>query len=423
MFIKEYLLRPFTLADIEFAKDFWEMHGEPFNFDGAKYIYDQYGGYLPVTIQAVKEGTNIETSNVLVQLRNNGGEKTSWITNFLETSLLRGVWYPTSIATLSFMCKKIIYNALQLTADNPDAEILFKLHDFGFRGVSSWESAAIGGCAHLVNFMGSDTVAGVLAARNYYNEKMAGFSIPASEHSTITSWGPGMEAEAFLNMINRFGGKGKLYACVSDSYDIWNAVENIWPSLKDAIIEKGGTLVVRPDSGNPVAVVAGVIERLMSKFGWTENSKGYRVLPEYIRVIQGDGIDEESIRDILQELQFRKISASNVAFGMGGALLQHLNRDTLRFAMKCNSIKRNGSWQDVSKNPVTDSGKVSKAGRLALIKIDPEKEGRRGEPYFKTIREDELGDRENCLETVFENGELMREQSFSEIRELAASSL
>ena len=423
MFLKDYLSHPFTKEDIDEADDFWKMHGLPFCKDGAEYILDNYGGYLPIRIQAVKEGTVLETGNVLVQIINTD-PKCYWLTSFLETALLRAVWYPTTIATNSFMCKKVILNALELTSDNPMEEINFKLHDFGARGVSSYESAALGGCAHLVNFMGSDTTPGVLAARKYYGMEMAGYSIPASEHSTITSWGKFNELDAFKHMVDVFSGEGKLYACVSDSYDIWNAVEVLWPSLKERIIAKGGTLVVRPDSGNPIAVTSGVIERLMSKFGYSINSKGYKVLPNYIRVIQGDGVDEESIKDILQELQFRKISASNIAFGMGGALLQHLDRDTLKFAMKCSNIIINGKEHDVFKQPITDQMKHSKKGRLALIKVNPNHNGQEGTPYFKTIREDEIQeDQLNQLEDVFFNGNLCREQSFIEIRNLANEGL
>lgn len=422
MFVKQYLMNPITKEDILFAKEFWGSHGEPFIQD-CEYILNEYGGYFPVEIEAVREGTILETENVLVQIKNTD-PRAFWVTSFLETALLRAIWYPTTVATNSFMCKQTIKNYLDLTSDNPEQEIMFKLHDFGFRGVSSWESAAIGGAAHLVNFMGTDTVAGIFAAREFYNEKMAGFSIPASEHSTITSWGADNELAAFENMIDQFGGEGKLYACVSDSYDIWDAVENKWPSLKEKIISKGGTLVVRPDSGNPVAVVSGVIERLMSQFGFIVNSKGYRVLPDYIRVIQGDGVEESSIRDILQELQFRKISATNIAFGMGGALLQHLTRDSLRFAMKCNAARVNGQWRDVYKQPITDQMKVSKRGRLALLHVQPELEGRRGPSYWKTIREDQCPtSNSNRLEMVYRNGELLRDQSFAEIRQLASESL
>lgn len=423
MFLKQYLSKPFTKEDVEFAEDFWKDHGLPFNGESARYILDAHGGYLPVKIQAVREGTVLETENVLVQVVNTD-PKAFWVTSFLETALLRAIWYPTTVATNSFMCKKIIKNALDLTADNPDLEIAFKLHDFGARGVSSYESAAIGGCAHLVNFMGSDTTPGVFAAREFYGAEMAGFSIPASEHSTITSWGRTGEVQAFLNMIEQFGGPGKTFACVSDSYNIWDAVEIKWPMIKSQLIKSKGVLVVRPDSGNPVAVVSGVIERLMSQFGYKTNLKGYRVLPDYIRVIQGDGIDETSIRDILQELQFRKISASNIAFGMGGGLLQHLNRDTLRFAMKASEIHLCSEVREIYKDPITDQNKRSKRGRLALVKVDPESEGRQGPVYYKTIREDDIKPWElNALETVYLNGEILREQSFDEIRNLAASAL
>jgi nicotinamide phosphoribosyltransferase len=408
--MKQYL-RPITQEDIKFATEFWKMHGEPFNVEGANYILEKYNGYLPVKIQAVKEGSVVETGNVLVQITNTD-PNCAWIVGYLETALLRAIWYPTAVATNSYMCKRVINNSLQKTADNPEAEILFKCHDFGFRGVSSWESAAIGACAHLVNFMGTDTVAGIMYARQFYNEEMAGFSIPAAEHSTVTTWPS--EEDAFRNMIKQFG--NGLYAVVSDSYDIYNACENLWPSLKEEIDKAGGTLVVRPDSGNPVVVVSNVLNILMRKFGYTVNSKGYKVLPNNIRIIQGDGVDETSIRDILQELEYQKISASNIAFGMGGALLQHLDRDTLRFAMKCSEIQIGDKVKDVYKDPATDQNKKSKKGRLALLQ---DKEGR-----YITVREDSLDDiMENKLEVVFENGKILREQSFKEIRELANSTL
>ena len=47
-----------------------------------------------------------------------------------------------------------------------------------------------------------------------------------------------------------------------------------------------GPLVIRPDSGDPPTVVVKVLEILGSKFGTTINSKGYKILPDYLRVIQ-----------------------------------------------------------------------------------------------------------------------------------------
>jgi len=185
-FIKEYLLEPITQADIDVADEILTAHGEPFNRAGWQYILDQHKGFLPLVIRAVPEGTVVPVSNVLATVENTDPE-CFWLTTYLETALLRAVWYPTTVATQSKSIKKVIQHYLEMTGD--PTTISFKLHDFGARGVSSMESAGIGGAAHLVNFMGSDTITGVLYAREYYGAGVAGFSIPAAEHSTITSWG------------------------------------------------------------------------------------------------------------------------------------------------------------------------------------------------------------------------------------------
>ena len=223
-FIKEYLSKPITNKQIEFAKMFAAKHGEPFNYEGWKYILEKYNGMMPVKIRAVREGTVIPTHNVMFTIENTD-PKCFWLTSYLETALLRALWYPSTVATISFLAKKIIHRYLQETADNADAEVNFKLHDFGARGVSSLESAAIGGSAHLVNFLGSDTISGILYAMEYYDADVCGFSIPASEHSTMTALGPDGEYEQFDRMVEAYSGKGKLFACVSDSYNIYKAVD------------------------------------------------------------------------------------------------------------------------------------------------------------------------------------------------------
>src|SRR5688572_21154557 len=131
------------------------------------------------------------------------------------------LWYPITVATQSWHIKKLILEYLSETSDNALDELPFKLHDFGARGVSSRESAGIGGMAHLVNFKGSDTIEGVRFANHYYGSKMAAFSIPAAEHSTITMWGREREYDAYRNMVRQFAKPGALFACVSDSYDLW----------------------------------------------------------------------------------------------------------------------------------------------------------------------------------------------------------
>ncbi len=414
-YLKEYLSHRVTVDEVERAKSFYAAHGEPFNYEGWMYIARDLKGKLPVRIRAVHEGTVVPTHNALVTIESTD-PKVFWIVSWLETSLLRSVWYPVNVATRSRTIKKIILEALNESSDDPAGEISFKLHDFGSRGVSSQESAMIGGAAHLVNFMGSDTVVGILCANEYYNSPMSGFSIPAAEHSSITSWGKENEVDAYRNMLKQFAKPGALVACVSDSYDLWNAITNLWgTALKQEVIDSGAVLIVRPDSGNPPEVVLKSLQLLDEKFGHTVNSKGYKVLNN-VRVIQGDGINEHSIKEIIKTFLAEGYSATNVAFGMGGALLQQHNRDTQKFAMKCSQIYRNGESVDVFKDPVTDHGKKSKAGRLDLA-VYPSDNG----PVYNTVKLEhgELCSYYTAMRTVYENGELLIDESFETIRERA----
>ena len=410
--ILEKLAEPITVEQVEFANKYWLAQGLPFNYDEWMIIATELDGKLPLKIQAAPEGTVMNYSNVMMQVVNTD-PRFYWLTTWVETPLMR-VWYPTTVASLSAAIKSDIYTELVQTADAPDEEILYKLHDFGSRGASSKETAGIGGSAHILNFLGSDTGVAALHAMEFYD---AGFgicgSIPAAEHSTITSWGRENEWKAFENMLDKFG--GGLVAVVSDSYDIFNAVTNLWgQKLKDRVIEMDGMLVVRPDSGDPVAVPVEVIQLLDAQFGHTVNSKGYKVL-NHIRVLQGDGINQNSINAIMKSLIELGYSISNIAFGMGGALLQAPNRDTMGFAIKASAAKIDGVWTNVFKDPVTDTGKRSKKGRLALVNIDGE---------ITTIREDELvGDLAypgvNMLATVFLDGVVTRNENWIDVVERA----
>ncbi len=404
-YLKEYLSKPVTMADVDRAEARITKHLGPnsFNRAGWERIVNVHNGFLPVRIKAVPEGTVVPTRNVLMTLENTDPEL-PWVTNYVETLLLK-VWYPITVATISREIKKVVRKYLEETGDV--AGLDFKLHDFGYRGVSSEESAAIGGMAHLVNFKGTDTMIALEAAEAYYGEDMAGFSIPAAEHSTITAWGEEFEYEAYENMIKQFG-QGALYAVVSDSYNIYNACENIWGTmLVEKVKAAPGILVVRPDSGVPHEVVRQITEILGNKFGYTVNEKGYKVL-NHVRVIQGDGINQDEIVRILEALKIRGWSADNVAFGMGGALLQQCNRDTQKFAIKASSMVRNGKIKDVYKSPITDNGKRSKRGRLKLV---------RNNGVLETLDNHQPG--EDILQTVWENGKLLVDPTFAEIRQRA----
>jgi nicotinamide phosphoribosyltransferase len=362
-----------------------------------------------------------------------------WLTNYLETILMK-VWYPTTVATLSREIKRLITEYHTKTGSDLSG-IPFKLHDFGYRGVSSEETAGVGGAAHLLNFQGTDTIAGILHLQEYYTKiktveeiytsvlkseggqfpepAMYGFSIPAAEHSTITSWGKENEYQAMKNMLDSYPGT---VAIVSDSYDLSEAVNVIlgW-KLRNQIIHRDGVVVVRPDSGDPATTVGNVLEWLDSKYGSEVNSKGYKVLNPHVRVIQGDGVNYESIRGILAYIHNRGWAAENVAFGMGGALLQQLNRDTQRFAIKCSSITIDGKEQDVWKETKTDPSKASKRGRLVLGNTggSPTREMGLAPNYVTVKAEPGLIYTGDNLKTVFENGELKIDQTIEEIRERA----
>ena len=409
-FIKEYLLEPITRADIDIADEILTAHGEPFNRQGWEYILSKHNGYLPVVIRAVPEGTVVPVKNVLATIENTDPE-CFWLTTWLETALLRAIWYPTTVATQSWKIRQIILQYLEQTGD--PTTIDFKLHDFGSRGVSSMESAGIGGASHLVNFMGTDTITGVLYAREYYNAGIAGFSIPAAEHSTITSWGRDGEVDAYRNMLTNFAKPGSIVAIVSDSYDIYNAASKLWgEELKEEVIKSGATIVIRPDSGDPEIVCRKLVQILHSKFGAVKNDKGFYVLNN-VRLIQGDGVNENTIRTILGSFMAYGYSADNIAFGMGGALLQQVDRDTQKFAMKCSAAKVNGEWIDVQKDPITDSGKKSKAGRTTLWTSGGEFTSSVDQPKGWT---DKGIGWNPALTEVYRDGKLITEYSFEEVR-------
>ena len=412
-FIKNYLLKPITQEEIDFAEPIILAHGEPFNRAGFERIVKVHGGYFPVKIRAVPEGTLVPIKNALVTIENMDPQM-PWVTNFLETALLRSVWYGTTVATNSFNIKRLIKKYLDKTGD--PSGLPFKLHDFGARGVSSRESASLGGAAHLINFMGTDTVDGFIELmKNYEATTVPGFSIPAAEHSTITIWGKENEVKAYQNMIAKFGKPGALVAVVSDSYDIYNACKMWGTTLKQQVIDSGAIVVVRPDSGEPHIVVKEVLDILAENYGYTVNEKGYKVLNN-VRVIQGDGINYHSIEKILDtatDWYEGRYSADNIAFGMGGALLQQLDRDTMQFAMKCSSAVVDGELRDVFKDPITSSAKASKRGRLRLIQNINE---------FRTVIDDGLKWGEgwsDAMDTVWDAGYGLvglKSQSLDEIR-------
>jgi nicotinamide phosphoribosyltransferase len=458
-FMKRYMLgQVVTPEKIKEAEEVYAIHfgdgvnenREMFYKEGWQYIVEKHGGRLPIKIKAVPEGMVIPNKTVLFTMVNTD-PKCYWLTNFLETLLVQ-VWYPMTVCTNSRMQKMSIHKYLEETG-NTDWAIpggtTFKLHDFGFRGVSSIESAASGGCGHLVNFLGTDTVASMVCARTYYGAGIAsGHSIPASEHSTITSWGVEGEVDAMRNMLEQY--PTGLVACVSDSFNIWKACSEYWGSqLKDLIKSrcadgKFGRLVVRPDSGDPAETCTKICGLLCDAFAEdvTTTSTGHKLLPPYIRIIQGDGVDFETIPQILETMKTACFAADNLAFGSGGALLQKVNRDTFKCAFKCSEITINGEKREVFKDPITDSGKASKKGTLTLQKAEDFAGAADADKYvprqgddgvqggtgflhftpdgkFVTVASGKGDESKDILVEVYKDGVLLKDWTLDEIRKKA----
>jgi nicotinamide phosphoribosyltransferase len=392
---------PPTKEEINYAEKLFKetiiSEKNPFNKEGWGLLADY--GYYPLEIKAVEEGKVYPANFPLMTIKLDpeitaqDRKNLTWLVPYFEPGILQNIWHPTNAATKSFECKKVIWKHLEKTG-NTD-EVTFKLHDFGFRGVSSEESAAKGGLGHLVNFEGTDTIVANVAAKKYYNAKeIVGKSIRAIEHNNVLQFGKEREVEAYRQAV-KLANEGPI-SIVIDAWDDEGVIEKyMCGELKENIINAKYPVIIRTDSGIPEKVVPKIMKMLEKGFGTEVNEKGYKVL-NHVRMIHGDKIDgPETIDKILDAVEKKGYSADNLAFGMGGALLQKHNRDTFGFTMKASAIQKNdGDWEEVYKMPKNAPGKKTLAG------------------LFDDIPE---------LETIFENGKVVKKLDFDEIRKNAHS--
>ena len=354
-----------------------------------------------------------------------------WIIGHLEPMILR-VWASITTATKSFTGKRIITKAADISSDdcarsafeqmykhNVLSQHLLKFHDFGARGGSSYETVSWSGMGHTANFLGSDTVGAIVMAADHYDCDCAAFSIPATEHSIKTALGPGQgEIDITRRVLKQFG-NFPIFADVIDGYDTMNALKHIWGGvLKDeAIASNAHTIVMRPDSGHPVEMPLKVVDGLAETFGTVKNKKGFNIINKF-RVIQGDGIDLEIMEEICDEIIKRGYAIDNIAFGMGGGLIQSQTRDTLKFAAKCSWLDINGVEHFVFKDPITDPGKTSKKGMM-ILEVDENGE------FFTTsgLYEDQYiqFSPRNKLRTVYSLGWLENQTTLERVRLLGES--
>ena len=369
--IDQLVSRVITEDHVDCAEMFYGTHG----LGGTKYEYPKEMfdeirklGYFPVKIEALPEGSVVLPHTPVFIVTSE--EKFSRFCTFLET-ILTMIWYPSCVATLSKHTKCLIEGSFERTAPGGKAHFLLnsRLHDFGFRGCTCVEQSVLGGSAHLLNFDGSDTMTACYHVQYHLNGgRHIGESIPATEHSVMTSFTE--EIESMKNLIEQY--PGQVIACVMDSYNYDYALDVLLPKIKELIEEKKCIFVIRPDSGDPVVQVLKALRAAVkAKFSQeivTIESQSYIVLKN-VAVIQGDGINYGTVKDILEAVESAGFSAVNVAFGMGGGLLQKVNRDTLSFATKLSYVKfPDGNERKVMKAPFGVESKQSLPGLMKVMK-------------------------------------------------------
>lgn len=381
-----FLAYPATMDMVNEAEAFCAAHGEPFNREAWVRVVEEFGGYIPITLRGVPEGLKVPSGNVVVSIECSI-PGIFWMPSNRETSLLRGVWYPSTIASNDLQNYRALKRFASDTCTAPEAVLPFQLHDFGGRGVTSAEQAEIGGAAHLVFFQGSDTVEGVRAANFYYNSPMSAFSVLATEHTIQCSYGPAAQTE-YLNSIidecarkSKAAGRPMIVSIVIDGYDTVREVLQLCSpefvaKVRSYARELGMKVVIRPDSGDPLELVPQILRIMENGYGATVNAKGYKEIGNIeghpfgscIGLIWGDGINKDSMVEILEKVTDNGYASSSIVFGSGGGLLQSVTRDTFKWAQKATAIKTGGRWVPIYKDPKTDPGKKSFAGRKTLVR-------------------------------------------------------
>jgi nicotinamide phosphoribosyltransferase len=412
MYLKNYLSQTITRQDILDAEKFAMGHfGRPlFAKEDFLYVLEEYKGKLPLIIRTLPEGMRVKGGlplyNVTVF-----DKRVFWMSAAFETPIQRAFWYPTTIASLDTTCKDEIEQRYEKTG--ADKSLLpFALHDFGGRGVTSAETAEIGGAAHLLNFMGSDTVEGVVAANYYYSSVMSAFSVFATEHAIECSWGGGTDdAIAYIRKALSNAVPGGIVSIVLDGYDIYREAELCCTVLRDEIIACKAKVVFRPDSGDMLEIIPRILAMQAMAFGTKLTSKGYKQI-NYVGIIQGDGIDRQSLLVVLDKVIALGYSADVIVFGSGGGLLQKLDRDTLKFAQKASCVYVNGAWKGIAKDPVSDPGKKSKAGVMTTVRSRMT-----GELMAADLSKPLDSEYEDLMQLVYYKGRLFNETTLDAARE------
>ena len=384
-------------------------------------------GYLPLKIKALPEGSRVNIKVPVLTIINTD-PNFFWLTNYIETVLSAELWKSCTTASIAYEYKRLLTQYAEKTGAPLDF-VPVQGHDFSSRGMSGIYDAAQSGVGHLTSFIGTDSVASIDYAEEYYNATgIVGVSVPATEHSVMCMGSEESEIETFRRLICELYPAG-VVSIVSDTWDFWRVITEFSVALKTEILKRQpnalglAKVVFRPDSGDPVKIICGdpeaerdspaykgAVQCLWEIFGGTETAQGYKVLNERVGLIYGDSITLERAQNILKGLQAKGFASNNLVFGIGSYTYNYLTRDSFGFAVKATWGQVNGVGRELFKDPVTDSG-VKKSAK-GLLRVEQTENG------FELFDQQNF-EQENkgALQTVFENGQLVRECSLDQIRE------
>jgi len=429
-FLQKYLmeeLEPFFAGDIDeiaarFTKRVNGYLGP--NEIGEEHIRAWHAlGYTPLEFRAVPEGMEVPIRVPMFTVENTQREF-FWLVNYFETILSCSIWLPCTSAAQALRLRRL-FEHYALSTGSPREFVQWQGHDFSMRGMGSLESSMLSGMGHLLAFTGTDTIPALDFIEHYYpTNSLIGGSVPATEHSVMCAGTKESEEETFQRLLNVY--PTGIVSVVSDTWDLWNVLTNILPSLKSQIMARNGKIVVRPDSGDPVKIVCGdpdapegtprrkgVVELLWDTFGGTKTVTGHKLLDSHVGCIYGDAINYARAEAILAGLSAKGFTSANVVFGVGSYTYQYVTRDLFNFAMKATYAERDGVGIPLFKAPVTDDGvKNSAKGRLAVLR----------EPAGRiTLVNEATPEQEaaSLLQPVWRNGKFLRYYTFDDVRENA----
>ena len=394
-------------------------------------------GYLPIKVKALDEGVVIHEKIPILTIYNTHPDF-YWLPNFLETIISSLIWKPLHSASIAYAFKKILTKYANETDKDNINFVNFQGHDFSFRGMQHPESAISSGLGFLTSFMGTDTVPTLAAAEHYYGTSNAGFSVPASEHAVMCSYGKEDELGAFKRILEVF--PTGIVSVVSDSFDLWKVCTEFLLELKETVLSRDGKLVIRPDSGDPVDIICGtgtnpiynadkfkygenttnlpewkgVIELLWDIFGGTINEQGYKVLDPHIGAILGDGVNLKRADEICKRLKAKGFATTNMVYGIGSYSMGYATRDNQGGAVKATYVEVNGEGREIFKDPITDDG-LKKSAR-GLVKVEAE-DVLPGIKIYK-LKDQCSWEEENTgeLHTIYEDGQFYNQTTMTEIR-------